>query len=57
MAYKERHNKFTEWWFKIVTWRERHFKERSFLVFLALVVGLLCGLAAQLLKYIIHLIS
>lgn len=57
MAYKERHNKFTEWWFRIVTWRERHFKERSFLVFLALVVGLLCGLAAQLLKYIIHLIS
>lgn len=57
MAYKERHNKFTEWWFRIVTWRERHFKERSFLIFLALVVGLLCGLAAQLLKYIIHLIS
>ncbi len=57
MAYKERHNRFTEWWFKVVTWRERHFKERSFLIFLSLVVGLLCGLAAQLLKFIIHLIS
>lgn len=57
MAYKERHNRFTDWWFKVVTWRERHFKERSFLIFLSLVVGLACGLAAQLLKFIIHMIS
>jgi len=44
-------------WFKIIVWRERHFKERGFMIFLALVVGILCGLAAQLLKFLIHVIS
>lgn len=57
MAYKETHNRFTDWWLKVVSWRERHFKESNFVIFLALVVGLLCGLAAQLLKFLIHLIS
>lgn len=57
MAYSETHNKFTDWWSNIVSWRERHIKESSFLILLALVVGLLCGLAAQLLKWLIHSIS
>ena len=57
MAYKERHNKFTEWWYSVVSWRERHISERSFLVILALVIGVICGFAAQLLKFLIHLIS
>ncbi len=57
MAYKERHNFLTDFWFKVVVWRERHFKERGFMIFLALVVGILGGLAAQLLKFLIHLIS
>ena len=57
MAYKERHNRFTEWWFKVVSWRERHVKERNFVVVLALVVGVICGFAAQLLKFLIHTIS
>lgn len=41
----------------IVKWRERHFKENQFLVILSLVIGVICGFAAQLLKYLIHLIS
>lgn len=57
MAYKERHNRLTDWWLKAVGWRERHLKERQFLVILALVVGVFCGFAAQLLKFLIHLIS
>lgn len=57
MAYKETHNRFTDWWMKVVIWREHHIREKSFLLILALVVGVLCGFAAQLLKYIIHLIA
>lgn len=57
MAYTERHNRFTELWFKFVSWRERHIKERQFLIVLALIVGIICGFAAQLLKYLIHLIA
>lgn len=57
MAYKERDNWFTRWWFKVAGWRERHIKERNFVIVLALVVGVICGFAAQLLKYLIHLIS
>ncbi|MDE7495601.1 MAG: chloride channel protein [Muribaculaceae bacterium] len=57
MAYSETHNRFTDWWLKVVTWRERHIKEREFMLMLALFVGVVCGFAAQLLKFLIHLIS
>lgn len=57
MAYSERHNRYTEFWLRLVEWRERHFKENRFLIFLSLVIGVVCGFAAQLLKYLIHLIS
>ncbi len=57
MAYKETHNRFTELWMKLVIWREHHIKEKNFLILLSLVVGILCGFAAQLLKFLIHLIS
>ena len=57
MAYKERHNKFTELWLRLIIWREHHIKENQFVIFLALVVGIICGFAAQLLKYLIHLIA
>lgn len=57
MAYKETHNRFTDAWMQVVLWRERHVKESTFLVFLSLVVGVICGFAAQLLKGLIHLIS
>lgn len=42
---------------RCVTWRERHIREGRFIYLLALIVGVICGLAAQLLKYLIHLIS
>ena len=57
MAYKEIHNRYTDYWFRIVKWRELHFKENQFVILLSLFVGVLCGFAAQLLKYLIHLIS
>lgn len=57
MAYKETHNKFTDWWMRVVIWREHHIKEKTLLVMLALIVGVIGGFAAQLLKYLIHLIS
>lgn len=57
MAYTERHNIITDWWFKVITWRQRHIKEGPFIIFLALVTGVVCGFAAQLLKFLIHFIS
>ena len=41
----------------LVIWRERHIKERTFVLFLALIVGILCGCAALLLKSLIHFFS
>ena len=38
-------------------WRETHIKEKTFVIILALVVGILGGFAAILLKTLIHLIS
>ena len=40
-----------------VVWRERHIKEKTFVMILALLVGLFAGGAAILLKFLIHLIS
>lgn len=57
MAYKERHNKFTDAWLRFVIWREHHIKEKNFVVLLSLVVGIICGCAAQLLKFLIHAIA
>lgn len=57
MAYKETHNWATELWLKFVIWREHHVKEKNFVLILALLIGIACGLAAQLLKYLIHVIS
>ena len=57
MAYKETHNKFTDWWMRVVIWREHHVKEKTFVLILALFVGIAGGFAAQLLKFLIHLIA
>ena len=57
MAYKERHNRATEMWLRFVIWREHHIKEKNFVILLSLIVGIICGVAAQLLKYLIHLIA
>ncbi|MDE5608595.1 MAG: chloride channel protein [Muribaculaceae bacterium] len=43
--------------FRFMLWRERHVSEKTFLIVLALIVGIACGMAAMLLKYLIHLIG
>lgn len=57
MAYRERHTRLSEKWLHLVQWRERHLKENQFVVFLSLLIGVICGFAAQLLKFLIHAIS
>lgn len=57
MAYSETHNWWTERWINVVVWREKHIGQRSFVVILSLFVGIICGFAAQLLKYLIHIIA
>ena len=42
---------------RFLIWRERHVKEKTFVIFLSLVVGVLGGFAALILKSLIHLIS
>lgn len=57
MAYTENHNRATAFWLRVVKWRERHFRENRFVIFLSLIIGIICGFAAQLLKFLIHFIS
>ncbi|MCH5241729.1 MAG: chloride channel protein [Muribaculaceae bacterium] len=57
MAYQENHNWWSDGWINVVAWRERHIGERSFVVVLSLIVGIICGFAAQLLKYLINIIA
>lgn len=38
-------------------WREKHVSEKTFVMVLALIVGVMCGLAAMLLKFLIHTIG
>ena len=42
---------------KFLAWREAHVKEKTFVIFLSLLVGIFAGLAAIVLKMMIHLIS
>lgn len=46
-----------ELWLRFLLWREKHVKERTFVIVLSLVVGIVAGLAAMVLKWLIHLIS
>lgn len=57
MAYTEHDNALTRFWLRVVGWRERHIKEKNFIMILALVIGVLCGCAAVLLKGLIHVIA
>ena len=57
MPYRESKGKLAQLWLQVVSWRERHIREKNFLILLALVVGVICGFAAQLLKSLIHLIA
>lgn len=44
-------------WMKMLIWRERHIKEKTLVVILSLIVGVVAGLAAMVLKWLIHYIS
>ena len=41
----------------LLIWREKHIPEKTFVILLALIVGILCGFAALLLKWLIFQIS
>ncbi len=45
---------FNHWFKKLIVWRIAHIKERNFLYFLSLFVGIFSGLAALALKNVIH---
>ncbi len=49
--------KTPQWLLRFLIWRERHIKEKTFVMILAFVVGLLCGFAALQLKWLIHFIA
>ncbi len=46
-----------EMFLKFLVWRERHIKEKNFVLLLAFLVGIFSGLAAIVLKFLIHTIS
>ena len=45
------------WWKRLLIWREKHIPDKTFVVLLALIVGITSGLAAVLLKTLIALIA
>lgn len=52
-----RSKRINNWMLQFLRWRQHHIKEKNFVLVLALMVGLLGGLAAMLLKFLIHTIS
>lgn len=50
-------NRLNAWLLRFVAWRQRNIKERTFVMVLALIVGVLCGVAAMVLKALIHYIA
>ncbi|MDE6197683.1 MAG: chloride channel protein [Muribaculaceae bacterium] len=46
-----------EMFFSFLLWREKHIKEKNFVLVLALLVGVCSGVAAIVLKFLIHYIS
>lgn len=57
MATRPTATKTPEWMMRFLVWRERHIKEKTFVIFLAFIVGIACGFAALLLKWLIHTIA
>ena len=45
------------WFYRLLMWREKHIKEKNFVLFLALIVGIVCGFAALALTGQRHYIS
>jgi CIC family chloride channel protein len=45
------------WYLKMIAWRENNVKEKHFILFLAVLVGIFTALAAFILKYFVHFIQ
>lgn len=52
-----RSKRFNRWILNFLRWRQHHISEKNFVLILALIVGVLCGFAAMLLKFLIHTIA
>ena len=50
-------HRLREAFFSFLLWREQHIKEKNFVLLLAFIVGIGSGLAALVLKFLIHYIS
>ncbi|MDE6157520.1 MAG: chloride channel protein [Muribaculaceae bacterium] len=50
-------HRLREMFFSFLLWREKHINEKNFVIVLAFIVGVLSGLAALVLKFLIHYIS
>ena len=46
--------KETDWFLKLLIWREKNIKEKNFILILSFVVGILAALAAYVLKFLIN---
>lgn len=54
---KKIRDSFERAFMSLLVWREHHVKEKTFVIVLALIVGILAGIAALVLKTLIHFIS
>lgn len=50
-------NRFQPMFMDFLQWREKHIKEKNFVLILAFVTGLICGFVALAFKWLIHFIS
>ncbi len=53
----QHNNGIKDWFMKFLLWRDRHIEEKNFVLVLAFFVGIFSGLAAIVLKFLIHFIS
>lgn len=48
---------YNRWYIKMLSWREQHLQQRHFILILSVMIGMLASVAANLLKFTIHLIQ
>lgn len=48
---------YNRWYLKMLGWREQHVQQRHFILILSVMIGMLASVAANLLKFTIHLIQ
>ena len=46
-----------DWFLRLLIWREKHLKERNFILILSFIIGIFTAAATLLLKYLIHTIQ